>query len=65
MSPTRLEWLLMLSLRQMKDAHREGRKANDVGQWPNSCPYKEGSARFWSWMRGWKEGDRAGQPATE
>ena len=57
MSPTRLEWLLMLSLRQMKEAQREGLKARAEGTHADECPYVKDTARATAWLKGWNESD--------
>lgn len=65
MSPTRLEWLLQLSIRQMQEAKAEGRKANEMGKWPTACPYKVDTARHFAWLEGWRANERSRQPAED
>lgn len=65
MSPTRLEWLLRLSLKQMDTAYHEGVRANDRGQHPGACPYKEFTARRFAWLKGWNRAERDSGPAFD
>lgn len=65
MSPSRLEWLLQLSIRAMREARREGALANDRGQWPTSCPYRKDTAKEFAWMQGWRGRERDRQPACD
>lgn len=65
MSPTRLEWLLRLSLKQMDECYLEGKKASYQGFFPRACPYQEHTAKHFAWMRGWHLGERDARTATD
>lgn len=65
MSPTRLEWLLQLSIRQMQEARREGYAAEDRGHTRRACPYAENTARRFAWLEGYKSSERHRLPAED
>lgn len=48
-------------------ARRQGYIANDMGQWPNACPYTyaDNAALREAWLRGWNASERSREPARD